>query len=133
LDTIQQIGVTGIPIVTALNKIDLLEKDELQNKILSLNNMAPNAVPVSTLKGTNIETLKQEITRYLVDLVQASFSVKINDDTMALVSQLFNRSHVQNVEYNGEIVNVVFKSIPWLTERVKGRVEKQGGIFSYEL
>jgi len=77
--------------------------------------------------------LKKEITRYLVDLVQASFSVKINDDTMALVSQLFNRSHVQNVEYNGEIVNVVFKSIPWLTERVKGRVEKQGGMFNYEV
>ncbi len=133
LDTIQQIGATGIPIVTALNKIDLLEKDELQQKIISLKNMAPNAVPVSTLQRTNIEVLKKEITPYLVDLVQASFSVKINDDTMALVSQLFNRAHIQNVEYNGEIVNVVFKSISWLTERVKGRVEKHGGMFNYEV
>ena len=33
LDTIEQIGATGVPIVTALNKIDLIDEDELDTKI----------------------------------------------------------------------------------------------------
>ena len=132
LDTIQQIGATGIPIVTAFNKIDLLENDELQRKIQLLKDQAPNPVPISNLQETNITILKREISKYLVDFVHASFSVKINDETMSLVSRLFDRSHVQKVNYDGEIVKVVFKSIPWFADRVKGCIEKHGGIFKYE-
>lgn len=132
LETIQQIGATHIPLVIAFNKIDLLEKDEIQSKIKSLKDIAPNPVPISTLQETNISILKQEITKYLVDYVHASFSVKINDETMSLVSYLFDRSHVERVKYDGEIVKVVFKSIPWFANRVKGSIEKQGGMFRYE-
>ena len=132
LDTIQQIGATGIPLVMAFNKIDLLEKDEIQKKIDLLKDLAPNPIPISTIEEINITSLKQEITKYLVDYVHASFSVKINDETMSLVSNLFDRSHVQTVNYDGEIVKVVFKSIPWYADRVKGSIEKQGGIFNYE-
>ncbi|MEJ2242842.1 MAG: hypothetical protein P8Y18_12000, partial [Candidatus Bathyarchaeota archaeon] len=132
LDTIQQIGATGIPLVIAFNKIDLLEKDEIQKKINLLKDLAPNPVPISTIQEINITILKQEITKYLVDYVNASFSVKINDETMSLVSHLFDRSHVQTVNYEGEIVKVGFKSIPWFADRVKGSIEKQGGIFKYE-
>ena len=132
LDTIKQIGATGIPVVTALNKIDLLEKDELKRKTEYLKEHAPNTVHISALHGTNIASLKQQITRYLEGFVQASFSLTINDETMSLVSQLFDRAHVQNIEYEGEVVKVVFRSIPWFADRVKGRVEKLGGVFKRE-
>jgi hypothetical protein len=51
---------------------------------------------------------------------------------MALVSQLFERAHVQNIEYEGEMVKGVFKAIPWLADRIQGRVEKLGGLFNRE-
>jgi GTP-binding protein HflX len=132
LDTIQQIGATGIPVVTALNKTDLLEEDELKRRIGYLKELAPNSVHISALKKTNIASLKQEITRYLEGFVEASFSVKISDESMSLVSQLFDRAHVQKIEYEGEVVNVVFRAIPWFADRVKGRVEKLGGTFKSE-
>jgi GTPase len=132
LDTIQQIGAMGIPVVTALNKIDLLEKDELKLKTEYLKEHAPNPVPISALNGTNIAQLKQQIIQYLESFVDASFSVKITDESMSLVSQLFERAHIQNVEYEGEVVKVVFKSIPWLADRVKGQVQKLGGTFNRE-
>jgi GTP-binding protein HflX len=132
LDTIQQIGATGIPVVTALNKIDLLEKDELKHKTEWLKEHAPNPVPISALHGSHIASLKQQIIQYLESFVDASFSVKINDESMSLVSRLFERAHVQNVEYEGEVVKVVFRSIPWLADRVKGQVEKLGGVFKRE-
>lgn len=132
LDTIQTIGATGIPVVTALNKIDLLEKDELQRKTEYLKEHAPNPVQISAFHGTNIELLKQQIIGYLENFVEASFSVKINDESMSLVSQLFEHAHVQNIEYEGEVVHGVFRAIPWFADRVKGRVEKLGGTFNRE-
>jgi GTPase len=132
LDTIQQIGATGIPVVTALNKTDLLEEDELKRRIEYLKELAPNSVPISALKKTNVDSLKREITSYLEGFVEASFSVKISDESMSLVSQLFDRAHVQKIEYEDETVNVVFRAIPWFADRVKGRVEKLGGTFKSE-
>ena len=132
LDTIQQIGATGIPVVTALNKTDLLEEDELKRKTEALEELASNPVYISALNGTNIDLLKRQITGYLEDFVQASFSVKINDESMALVSRLFDRAHVQDTRYEGDMVKVVFRSIPWLADRVKGQVEKLGGVFTRE-
>jgi len=132
LDTIQQIGATGIPVVTALNKIDLIEEDELKRKIEYLKERAPNPVPVSALHETNIASLKQELIRYLEVFVEASFSVKINNESMSLVSELFERAHVQNIEYEGDMVKVVFRAIPWFADRVKGRIKKLGGDFKSE-
>ena len=132
LDTIQQIGATGIPVVTALNKIDLIQEGELQSKIEYVKERAPNPVPVSALHKTNITALKQELIRYLEGFVEASFSLKINDESMSLVSQLFDRAHVQNIEYEGDMVKVVFRAIPWFTNRIKGRIKKLGGTFNSE-
>ena len=132
LDTIQQIGATGIPMVTALNKIDLLEKDELEHKINYLRELAPNPVPISALNKTNVSLLKQEIIRFLEDFVDASFSVKISNESMAIVSQLFDHAHVQNTEYEEENVRVVFRAISGYADRVKGHIEKLGGTFKLE-
>ncbi|MGW8289195.1 MAG: hypothetical protein ACWGNP_02880, partial [Candidatus Bathyarchaeia archaeon] len=132
LDTIEQIGATGIPVVTALNKIDTLEKDELQRKTELLKEHAPNPVQISALHRTNIDVLKQQIVIFLESFVKASFSVKISNESMALVSQLFERAHVQNIEYEGELVKGVFRAIPWLADRIQGRMEKLGGDFNRE-
>ncbi len=53
LDTIKQIGATGIPVVTALNKIDLIEKTERDQKIEFLKKFTPNPVPISVLQKTD--------------------------------------------------------------------------------
>jgi GTP-binding protein HflX len=130
LDTLQQIGATGIPVVTAINKIDLIKESELNYKLESLKEIAPHPVPVSSLYQTNIPTLKQEITRHLESFVEAYFSVKINDESMSLVSQLFDHAHVLKVEYDGKVVNASFKAIPWFADKIKGCVKKLGGVFN---
>jgi GTP-binding protein HflX len=128
-DIIHKIGATGIPVVTVFNKIDLLEEDEIANKTEYLGELAPNPVLISALHGVNMATLKKEITSHLEDFVQASFSLPINDKTMSLVSWLHGRSDVQNVKYEGDVVKVVFRSVPWFADKVKGRVKKLGGTF----
>lgn len=65
LETIRQIGASKLPMVTALNKIDLTSEGELEEKIANLKDVTPNPVPISALYGINIETLKEEMLRQL--------------------------------------------------------------------
>jgi len=130
LDTIQKIGATGIPIVTALNKIDLLQEDEIQRKAEGLKDAAPNTVPISALHGTNLSLLKQKIIGCLETHVQVSFSLPITDETMSFISWLFGRADVHDVEYKDDTMKVVFESVPWFADKVRGRVEQLGGTFN---
>lgn len=131
LDTIEKIGATGIPIVTALNKVDLLSENEIQGKINMINELAPNAVAVSALHKTNINLLKQEILNHIkMDFVQASFEVPISGKSMSLLSWLFNHTDVREVKYKETCVEVVFQSVPWFADKVKKRIEQLNGVFN---
>jgi len=130
LETIEKIGASGIPTVTALNKIDLLTDTEIQNKIDTLENFAPRAVPVSAIRKTNVPLLKQEIMNHLANFTQASFSLPLSNESMSFLSWLFSHTDVHTVKYEGDVVNVVFESIPWFANKVKLRVEQLGGAFN---
>ena len=131
LETIGKMGATGIPIVTALNKIDMLSESEIKNRINILHDLAPNAVPVSALHKTNINLLKHEMLSHIkTNFVQASFEAPISDKSMSLVSWLFSHADVQEVKYSEANVKVVFQSVPWFADKVKKRVEQLNGVFN---
>ena len=130
LDTIQIIGATGVPVITALNKIDLLSDSDLQLRTEALKNLAPNPLPVSALHKTNIQLLKQEMVRFLRQHIRASFSIPLKKDSMPFVSWVFSRADVQSLKYEADSVHVVFESVPWFAENVRKRVEDMGGTFN---
>jgi len=130
LDTIRKIGATGIPLVVALNKIDLLSKNETQSKTDVLEGIATDSVSISALYETNLDQLKQAIADHLKNYIEASFSVPITDASMSFLSWLFERADVLRVNYRGESMNVVFEAIPWFADKVRGRVEKLEGTFN---
>jgi GTP-binding protein HflX len=129
LDTIQTIGATGVPIITALNKIDLLKESELKEKTSSLEGWAPNPVPVSALNGMNVPLLKQEMMSYLRQNVQASFSIPLKSDYTSFINWLHSRADVQSLKYEEDAVHVVFESVPWFAQKVRERVTELGGTF----
>jgi len=130
LDTIQAIGATGVPVITALNKIDLLSDSELRLRTEALKNLAPNPLPVSALRKVNIGLLGQEMTRFLRKCVRASFSIPLKKDSMSFVSWLFSRADVQSLKYEADCAHVIFESVPWFAENVRKRVEALGGTFN---
>lgn len=130
LDTIEKIGATGIPIVTALNKIDLLSKDELDRRMALLKDGAQNIVPISALHKTNIDALKTELTHFLKQYIQTSFTLPVNHDSLSFLSWLFVHANVQRADYEGKNVTVVFEAVPEFADEVKGRVEKLNGKFN---
>jgi GTP-binding protein HflX len=129
LDTIQKIGALGIPIITALNKIDLLEANETLSKTEHLQELAPNPVAISALHNTHTNLLRKEIMNQLEEYVIATFILPMNDESMSFLSWLFNHADVQNVNYQGDRMDISFQSIPWFADKVKERVEELGGTF----
>ncbi|HIE14301.1 TPA: GTPase HflX [Candidatus Bathyarchaeota archaeon] len=65
LDTIKQIGAARLPIIAALNKIDLLNDSELDKKLSLITKWVPNPVPISALYKINLELLKDEIQKHI--------------------------------------------------------------------
>jgi len=130
MDTIEKIGATGVPLITALNKIDLLSKEEIARKMEMLRDKTSDLILISALQKTNMDTLKTELTRFLKPYVQASFVVPINDTSLSLLSWLFANADVKKVDYKGEEAAVVFEAVAEFAEEVIGRVKKLNGTVS---
>jgi len=129
LETIERIGASGIPIITALNKIDRLTQTEMQNKIETLEETILNPVPISALHYTNLDLLRQEILKKLENCVRASFSIPLTAQTLPFISWLYNRADVQTINYTNNSAQVIFEANPWFAEKVKKRVEEFNGKF----
>ncbi len=87
-------------------------------------------MPVSALHRMNMDSLKQEITARLKEYIRASFSLQTTSESLSFLSWLFSRADVRDLKYEGESVNVVFESVPWFADKVRGRVEQLGGVFN---
>jgi GTP-binding protein HflX len=129
LETIERIGASGIPIITALNKIDLIPETETQTKLEKLKEKASNPMPVSALYKTNLAILKQETLRILKNYVRASFTIPLTNKTMSFISWLFKRADVQTIKYTDNSAYVVFEAIPWFAEKVRSSVLEFSGQF----
>jgi len=127
LETIEQIGASGIPIITALNKIDLISETEVQQKLRGLKEKAPNPVPISALCTTNLDLLKQEIIQMLKNYVRISFTIPMTNETMSFISWLFKTADVQTTEYTDNSAHIVFEAVPWFAEKVRNQVEAFNG------
>ncbi len=101
----------------------------MQREAEAFREIAPNPVSVSALYKVNLDSLRREITAHLKQYVQASFSLPTTSESLSFLSWLFSHVDVRDLKYEGESVSVVFESIPWFADKVRGRVERLGGIF----
>ena len=129
LETIERIGASGIPVITVLNKIDLLSETETQQKLEALKAKVKNPILISALHKTKLERLKQEILKNLEDYVQASFSVPLTDKTMSFMSWVHESADVKEAKFMSGSVEVTFEANPLFAEKVRKRVEELDGKF----
>ena len=108
------------PIVTVLNKRDLVEPAELDRKRAALSSLAPRPVAVSAATGANVETLRERIDAELPPYEHERLVVPMTEDTMSLVSWLYDNAHVESVEYGEEVV-VEFEARPSIVERSRSK------------
>jgi GTP-binding protein HflX len=129
LETIDRIGASGIPVLTTLNKIDLLEEKEVEEKLKVLETKIKNPVLISALHKTNLEPVRNVILEKLGDYIQISFSIPMTNQTMSFMSWIHERADVQKVSYMSDSVQVILEAAPWFAEKVRKRVKDLGGKF----
>ncbi|MBS1713822.1 MAG: GTPase HflX [Armatimonadetes bacterium] len=64
LETLEDIGADGVPMVTVFNKIDAMEDPALARALVA---QWPDSVAVSALKGTGIQELVEHVRKRLAD------------------------------------------------------------------
>ncbi len=129
LETIDRIGASGIPVITAINKIDLLPETETKQKLETLKDKTKNPILLSALRQSNIESLRKEILKKLENYIQASFNIPVTNQTMSFMSWVRERANVQKVDFIDNFVQVVFEATPAFAENVKKRVKELDGKF----
>jgi GTP-binding protein HflX len=129
IETIEHIGALGIPLITVLNKIDLLSEREIERKLTALRTKVKNPILISALYQTNIELLKQAILKKLEDYIQASFSVPLTNETMPFMSWVHESTDVKEAKFMSDFVQVTFEATPLFAEKVRKRVEELDGTF----
>lgn len=127
LETIERIGASGVPLITVLNKIDLLSEKEVKQKLDMLKDKMLNPVPISALHKTNFDALKQEILKMLRNYVQASFTIPLTNETMSFISWLYKTADVKTIKYTGNSAQIVLEASPSLADKIRGRVEAFNG------
>jgi GTP-binding protein HflX len=97
------------PVVTVLNKADLLDDDELAERVDAVEYLAPDPVVVSASEGENLDELVARVKDELPDWERETVELPMSDDGMSTVSWLYDRAEVLNVEYDDRI-RVEFKA-----------------------
>ena len=129
-ETIDCLGASGIPTITALNKIDLINEDEINQKIGVLKDKIKTPILLSAKCRTNLDVLRKEILRVLEKYVQAQFSVPLTNSAMPFISWLHGKTEVKKEDYTNDSIQVVFEATPELTEQVRRKVEELNGKFT---
>ena len=128
-DTIERLGASGIPMVTALNKIDRLSSEEQERKLEALKSKIRNPILLSAKCQTNLDELRKFILHVLENYQAAQFSVPITVDIMPFISWLHQKADVHREEFTNSSVEVDFEANPSVMEQVKKKVENLNGRF----
>jgi GTP-binding protein HflX len=109
------------PIVTVLNKIDIVDDEELEEKREALSALAPNPIPVSGMDGINVDRLRDRIDSELPDWEHETLVMPMTDDTMSVVSWLHDHARVQDVTYGDGDVVIDFEARPDVVEQSRAK------------
>lgn len=128
-ETIEHLGAAGIPIVTALNKIDKINPEEQQQKIETLKDKIKNPILLSAKCQTNLDALKNHILRVLENYQAARFSIPLNGNVMPFINWMHQKTDVHREEFTNNSVEVELEASPAIMEQVKRKVQNFNGEF----
>ncbi|MEM2091836.1 MAG: GTPase HflX, partial [Candidatus Bathyarchaeia archaeon] len=129
LKIIWEIGASGIPLIVALNKIDLISPEDLNEKMKRLGEIYGHLklVPISALHGINLDALKAEIARILRRYVRARFTLPVARESSSLLSWIFETANVHEITYNSDVMSIYLSAPPEVIDKIRSRIERLGG------
>lgn len=108
------------PIVTVLNKIDQVEREEVEQKTSELAALAPNPISVSAMNGLGIERLRERIDLELPPFEHERLVIPMTDETMSLVSWIHDNARVKDVDYGNQVI-IEFEARPAIIQQSRAK------------
>lgn len=129
LDALRKIDAIGVPMIVALNKIDLLSKDELYQKVMYLSEAYKNLkfVPISALYGVNLDLLKMEVAKTLRRYEDLTIIMPLRQESFSLLSWIYENAKVHRIGYDNDSLKVYIGVPQNLIEKIRGLAERVGG------
>jgi GTP-binding protein HflX len=107
LETFNEIGANGIPIVTALNKIDLLTEEEIEERREALPDTLSKIIPISAHQKTNLTLLIESVKEQLPRLHRYEIVLPYGNEGMSMLSWLHEEGDIVSENYTGEYIEIV--------------------------
>ncbi|MHA2026969.1 MAG: GTPase HflX [Candidatus Thorarchaeota archaeon] len=107
LDTFNEIGANGIPIVTALNKVDLLDEDEVGERMRALPETLSIIIPISAQQSTNLTPLVEAVKELLPRLYRYEIVLPYGNEGMSTLSWLHEAADIVSENYTDDSIEVV--------------------------
>jgi GTP-binding protein HflX len=123
IDELIEIGVKS-PIIITLNKMDLLKKGEMEEKINLISKKysrdGKKIIAISAKNKENIDCLLKQIYELLPQLIKIKLKIPMNSESLSLISWIYKIAHVTEITYNEEI-NVSIECNLRLGEKILAR------------
>lgn len=126
-NTIKKIGVGDIPIITALNKVDLLKKEEIKEKLQKIVNDVTYPILISALNEMNLDELKKIVATHLGNYLNFAFLLPLNDSSLSFISRLYTQVGFLETYYKGKNIKVVVTASPQFMNKINGQIKKLDG------
>ncbi len=107
LETFTQIEANGIPMITALNKIDLLSEAEISERIEHLPESCSIVIPISAERETNLDRLMAVVEAELTPLQRYRIVLPYGNEGMSALSWLHDSGAVESEQYIGTDIEIV--------------------------
>ncbi len=110
MEVLKELGAEGKPMITVLNKADLVEDEALLTTLMA---QLPNPVLISAVSGQGLEHLEAKCTELLMERIQVH-TYSIPQSKGNLVSLLHSEAKVLDLDYEGANVIVTAALTPAL-------------------
>jgi GTP-binding protein HflX len=107
LETFNEIGANGISLVTALNKIDLLDDESINERIQSLHGFYSQVIPISAEKGINLDKLMIAVEKELPRLQRYRILLPNSNEGMSTLSWLHDSGDIESEQYIGTDIEII--------------------------
>ncbi|MCD4807799.1 MAG: GTPase HflX [Methanococcoides sp.] len=96
--------IEGVEIVTVLNKVDMVDPDDLKRKVDAISYLAPHPVLISASSGDGFEALVDKIYENLPHWDRSRIALDMSEESLSMVSWLYDEGIVHSIDYGEQIV-----------------------------
>lgn len=121
-DVLDTQNVPRESIITVLNKIDLLDAEEREQRLTAVAELTSSPLAMSIVEETNVEELRTRI-RDRLPSERTQVTLPNGDEAMRIVSWLYDRTSVVDVDYADGTVTATFVTRPSIAEQVRAKVD----------